>query len=137
MIILLINIQLKKCVTIISENLSSIRYVPDEYKTQQIVDKAADDCLTSLKFLYDWFVTIIMIKNFLLICTVMKIYATLMKILPMSYFLVMKCVLIIIDLNDINLDDTSYKEDDSDTIILIRLLAWHNEFKKQNNICKR
>ena len=61
-----------------------------------------------------------------------------MKILPMSYFLIMQCVfLIIIDLNDINLDDTSYKEDDSDTIILIRLLAWHNEFKKQNNICKR
>ena len=53
-----------------------------------------------------------------------------MKILPMSYFLAMKCVLIIIDLNDINLDDTSYKEDDPDTIILIRLLAWHNEFKK-------
>ena len=130
LIIFLIHIQLKKCVTIISENLSSIRYVPDEYKTQQIVDKAADDCLTSLKFLRDWFVTSIMIKNFLLICTVMKIYSTLMKILPMSYFLVMKCVLIIIDLNDINLDDTSYKEDDPDTIILIRLLAWHNEFKK-------
>ena len=130
MIIFLIHIQLKKCVTIISENLSSIRYVPDEYKTQQIVDKAADDCLTSLKFLRDWFVTSIMIKNFLLICTVMKIYSTLMKILPMSYFLVMKCVLIIIDLNDINLDDTSYKEDEPDPIILIRLLSWHNEFKK-------
>ena len=130
LIIFLIHIQLKKCVTIISENLSSVRYVPDEYKTQQIVDKAADDCLTSLKFLRDWFVTSIMIKNFLLICTVMKIYSTLMKILPMSYFLAMKCVLIIIDLNDINLDDTSYKEDDPDTIILIRLLAWHNEFKK-------
>ena len=50
----------------------------------------------------------------------------------------MQCVfLIIIDLNDINLDDTSYKEDDPDTIILIRLLAWHNEFKKHKNICKR
>ena len=135
---MLIHIQLKKCVTIISENLFSIRYVPDEYKTQQILDKAADDCLTSLIFLHDWFVTSIMIKNFLLICTLIKIYSTLMKILPMSYFLVMQCVfLIIIDLSDINLDDTSYKEDDPDTIILIRLLAWHNEFKKHKNICKR
>ena len=135
MIILLINIQLKKCVTIISENLSSIRYVPDEYKTQQIVDKADDDCLTALIFLHDWFVTSIMIKNFLLICTVMKIYATLMKILPVLYFPVMKYVfLIIIDLNDINLDDTSYEEDDLDTIILIRLLAWHNKFQKHKNI---
>ena len=61
-----------------------------------------------------------------------------MKILPVSYFPVMKQVfLIIIDLNDINLDDTSYEEDDPNTIILLRLLAWHNEFKKQNNICKR
>ena len=132
---MLINIQLKKCVTIISENLSSIRYVPDEYKTQQIVDKADDDCLTALIFLHDWFVTSIMIKNFLLICTVMKIYATLMKILPVLYFPVMKYVfLIIIDLNDINLDDTSYEEDDLDTIILIRLLAWHNKFQKHKNI---
>ena len=135
MIILLINIQLKKCVTIISENLSSIRYVPDEYKTQQIVDKADDDCLTALIFLHDWFVLSIMIKNFLLICMVMKIYATLMKILPVLYFPVMKYVfLIIIDLNDINLDDTSYEEDDLDTIILIRLLAWHNKFQKHKNI---
>ena len=135
MIILLINIQLKKCVTIISENLSSVRYVPGEYKTQQIVDKADDDCLTALIFLHDWFVTSIMIKNFLLICTVMKIYATLMKILPVLYFPVMKYVfLIIIDLNDINLDDTSYEEDDLDTIILIRLLAWHNKFQKHKNI---
>ena len=135
LIIFLIHIQLKKCVTIISENLSSIRYVPDEYKTQQIVDKADDDCLTALIFLHDWFVTSIMIKNFLLICTVMKIYATLMKILPVLYFPVMKYVfLIIIDLNDINLDDTSYEEDDLDTIILIRLLAWHNKFQKHKNI---
>ena len=41
-----------------------------------------------------------------------------------------------IDLNNINLDDTNFKEDDPDTIILIRLLAWHiksekfKEFKK-------
>ena len=65
----------------------------------------------------------------------MKIYATLMKILPVLYFPVMKYVfLIIIDLNDINLDDTSYEEDDLDTIILIRLLAWHNKFQKHKNI---
>ena len=58
-----------------------------------------------------------------------------MKILPVSYFPVMKQVfLIIIDLNDINLDDTSYEEDDLDTIILIRLLAWHNKFQKHKNI---
>ena len=30
-----------------------------------------------------------------------------------------------IDLNNINLDNTNYDEDDPDTIIPVRLLAWH------------
>ena len=36
-----------------------------------------------------------------------------------------------IDLNNINLDDTNYEEDDTDTIILVRLLAWHIILKKR------
>ena len=36
----------------------------------------------------------------------------------------------IIDLNNFNLDDTSYDEDDPDTIIIIRPLAWHIKFEK-------
>ena len=35
-----------------------------------------------------------------------------------------------IDLNNINLNDTNYGEDDPDFIVLIRLLAWHIKFKK-------
>ena len=35
-----------------------------------------------------------------------------------------------IDLNNINLDDTNYDEDDPDTIILIRRLASHTKFEK-------
>ena len=33
------------------------------------------------------------------------------------------------DLNNINLKDTNYKEDDIETIIHIRLLAWHIHFE--------
>ena len=33
-----------------------------------------------------------------------------------------------VNLNNINLDN--FDEDDSDTIILIRLLAWHSKFEK-------
>ena len=36
----------------------------------------------------------------------------------------------IIDLNNFNLDDTSYDEDDPDTIIIIRPLARHIKFEK-------
>ena len=36
-----------------------------------------------------------------------------------------------IDINNVNLDDTNYNEDDSKTIIHIRLLAWHIKFEKR------
>ena len=35
-----------------------------------------------------------------------------------------------IDLNNISLDDTNYKENDSDTFILARLFAWHIKFEE-------
>ena len=56
-----------------------------------------------------------------------------MKILVMLYFLVMKGVLFI-DFNNISPDDTNYDEDDPETIIPIRLLAWHiKSLKKELN----
>ena len=44
------------CDKIISENPVSLRYVLDQYKTQQMCSKAVDDCLTTLKLIPDWFV---------------------------------------------------------------------------------
>ena len=43
------------CDIIVFDKPFSIRYVPDQYKTQQMCDKAVDDCLASLKFVADWF----------------------------------------------------------------------------------
>ena len=40
-----------------------------------------------------------------------------------------------IDLNNINFDD-KFDEDDPDTIILIRLLAWHIKFTKPKEFKK-
>ena len=45
------------CDKIISENPVSLRYVLDQYKTQQMCSKAVDDCLTALKLVPDWLVT--------------------------------------------------------------------------------
>ena len=42
-----------------------------------------------------------------------------------------------IDLNNINLDDSNYDEDDPETIIYIRLLAWHMKFEKHKAYKKR
>ena len=41
-----------------------------------------------------------------------------------------------IDLNSISLDK-NFDEDDPDTIILIRLLAWHIKFEKREAFKKR
>ena len=35
-----------------------------------------------------------------------------------------------VDLNNINLNDTNYDDDDPETIIHVRLLAWHIKFEK-------
>ena len=39
-------------------------------------------------------------------------------------------------LNNINLDDSNYDKDDSKTIIHIRHLAWHINFKKRKALKK-
>ena len=36
-----------------------------------------------------------------------------------------------VDLNNINLDDGNFDEDDSKTIIHVRLMAWFNRFKQR------
>ena len=45
-----------------SEDHFPIRYVPDQYKPQQMCDKAVYVCLATLKFVPDWFVTRKIIK---------------------------------------------------------------------------
>ena len=42
------------CGRIVSDGLFSIRYFPDQYKTQQMCNEALDDCLAALKFVPDW-----------------------------------------------------------------------------------
>ena len=51
------------CNSIITEDPFSIRNGPDKYKTQHMCDKAVDDCLVTLKFVSDWFVTSKMIEK--------------------------------------------------------------------------
>ena len=48
----------------------------------------------------------------------------------------MKWVLLILILIIINLDD-NFDEEDPNTIILIRLLAWHTKFEKHKELKKK
>ena len=85
-------------------------------------DEAVDDSLGALKLIPDWFVTSKMIT---------KLFTALYADENIPYFnkdsgnVVFNCNemgILNIDLNSINLDDTS-DEDEPDTVILIRLLA--------------
>ena len=105
------------------------QYVSDQYKTQRMCEKAFDDCLTALKFLPDWFVKSKMIKIFT------ALYAD-ENILHFSEdsgnvaFICNGMGILNIDLNNINLDDNNYDECYPDTIIHVKLLAWHIKFEK-------
>ena len=93
-------------------------------------DEAVDDSLAALKLIFHWFVTSKMIR---------KRYTTLYANENILYFNedsgdgVSSChemEIFSIFLNNNNIDN-NFDEYDPDTIILIRLLAWHSKFKKR------
>ena len=119
------------CDRVISEDPFMLVYCPDKDKTQIMCDEVVDNCLAVLKLIPDWFVTSKMIKRLL---------TTLYADYNILYFnedfgnVVFSCNemgILNIDLNNINLDDSNYSEDDPETIIHIRLLAWRIEFEKR------
>ena len=84
-------------------------------------DKAVDDCLAALKFVPDWLVTSNMIKK---LSTALYADENILYFNEDSgnvAFSSNEMDILNVDLNNINLDDTNYEEDDPDTIILIRL----------------
>ena len=120
-----IGIKLKKCDRVVSEDLFLIMYCTDKYITQKIVD----DSLAALKLIPDWFATSKMVK---------KLFTALYADENILYFdedfgdVVFNWNgggILNIDLNNINLDN-NFGEYDPDTIIIVRLLAWHIKFEK-------
>ena len=94
-------------------------------------DKAVDAFLPTLKFLPDWFVTSKMNE---------KLDDTLFSNNDITFvnensnhvtFFSDKMGILSKDLNNINLDDINFDKDDPETIIFVRLMAWHNRFKQR------
>ena len=112
------------CDRVVPEDILLIVYCPDKYKTQRMCDEAVDDSLAALKLIPDWFVTSKMIKE---LFTALYADENILYFNEDSgnvLFSYNEMGILNIDLNNINLDD-NFDEDDHDTIILIRLLAWH------------
>ena len=101
-----------------------IVYYPDKHETQRMCNEAVNDSLDAWKLIPDWFVTSKVLE---------KLYAALNADWNILYFnedsgdAVFSCNemgILSIDLNYIYLDN-SFDEDDPDTVILVRLLAWY------------
>ena len=98
--------------------------------------KAVDVCLSGLKFVSSWFVQSNMIK---ILFTALHAEENILYFNEDSSNVVFNCNGIrnlYIDLNNTNLDDTNYDEDDPETIIHIRPLAWHIKFEKRKFLKK-
>ena len=116
------------CDRVSSEDPFLIVYCPNKYKTERMCDEAVDDPLASLQLIPDWFV--LSKTNKILFIT---FYAdeNVLYFKEDSGNFVFSCNevgIFDLDLNNINLDN-SFDEDDPDTIILVRLLAWHIKSK--------
>ena len=120
---------------VVSEDPSLTVYCPDKYITQRISDEAVDISLAESKFILDWFVASKMLE---------KLYNASFADENTLYFNENSAVtfcydemgILSVNLNDINLDN-NFDEDDPDTIILIRLLAWHIRFEKRKVLKKK
>ena len=130
------------CDIVVSEDLFLIVYCPDKYMTQEMYDEAVDDSLAALKSICNWFATSKIIKNLFNALYVdenilyfNENYANLIVL----YLIAFNCnemgILNMVR-NTINLVN-NFDEDDHDTIILIKLLAWYIKFKKCKALKKR
>ena len=119
----LINIKLKKYVTLLLFISSLTVSSPDKYITQKICDEAVDGSLASLKFIPDWFLIRKMINELFT-----SFYANdgLLLFDEDSGDVTLFCdEMGSVYHNNINLDK-NFDKDDPNTIIIIRLLAWQS-----------
>ena len=122
------------CDKIISENPVSLKYVLDQYKTQQMCSKAVDDCLTTLKLIPD--------------CLFRVFFTDLYADENILYFNEDSSNVVFnynetsirnIDLNCIKLGDNNFDKDDPEIIIMsdfwqgISNLKKRKAFKKELN----
>ena len=117
------------CDRVISEDPCSIRYVPDQYKTQQMYDEAVDACLAVLKSVPDWFVASKMLEKLDNVLHANDNILFYNEDFNKVTFIVCQRHTLAADIHKIKIDnDKKFYEDDSDTIIHVRLLAGGSNF---------
>ena len=90
----------------------------------------------ALKFVPDWFVTSKMIKRNVAVLYTDDNILYFNEDSSDVIFSYNEMGILSVGPNNINLDNTNYDEDDPETIIYVRLLAWRAKFKKRNVLKK-
>ena len=110
-------------------------YYLNRYKTQKMCNDAVDDCLGAWKLIPDWFVTGKLLEKF---HDANDDILFLNEDFNEVTFFANQIDILAVDLDKIDHDDVNnFDEDDSDTIIHVRLLAWHSKFEKGKTLKKR
>ena len=123
------------CDRVVFEDSFFVVYCSDKYITQKMCDEGIDDSLTTLKLIPDWFITIKLIKNLLTVLFADENILCFNEDSGNAVFICNGMGILNIGINNINLDN-NFDEDDPDTIILIRLLAWHIKFERRKELKK-
>ena len=91
-----------------------------------------DNCLAALKFIPEWFVTSKMLEKLDNVLHADDDILFYNKDFDKVTFISCQRYILTVDLDKINLDnDNNFDEDDPDTIIYVRLLAWWTKFKNR------
>ena len=98
-------------------------------------DETVNDSLVALKLIPDWFVTSKMINKLFTALHADESILYFNEASRDAVFSYSEMGIVDIDLNNINLDD-NFDEEDPNTIILIRILAWHTKFEKRKELKK-
>ena len=113
-----------------------LKYCIERYKTQEICNKVLDDCLPASKFNPGWSVTNKMFKKLEYVVFSNDDIDLDDKESDIITFFRDDMGQNIRDINNMNLDDDDFSEDDSGTIIHVRRMAWCNRYK-QRKTCKK
>ena len=114
-----------------------LKYCINRYKTQEMCNKNIDFCLTALKIVSDWFVLTKMPEN--VDDTVLSnddigfgdIESDTVTLFSNAPGLVNE------DLDNINLGDDNFQEDDTANVTLVKLTAQQSRFKQRKACEKR
>ena len=112
-------------------------FVPDWYKTPEPCDKKVEFFLPSLKFVPDLFATRKIIKNMMMIYYRWRYNLWLWRFHKYVTFFSNKIDISSVDINNINLVDGNFDNDDPETIIHVRCMDCHNRFKESKHLEKK